>query len=101
MWRDGFVYKMIQFKIPWRYVRYLRLFLSTRQTVVNINEVVSKMFRLNECLPQGSAISLLFFLIFIDDIDVDLHPDTLVSLFADDTAGWTQRVDQEHSQKIV
>ena len=102
VWRDGLLYKMIRLEIPWRYIRYVRFFLSTRQTVVNINEVASKMFKLNEGLPQGSAISPLLFLIFINDIDVDLHPDTLVSLFADDTAVWTQRgVDQEHSQRIM
>ena len=102
VWRDGLLYKMIRLEIPWRYIRYVRFFLSTRQTVVNINGVASKMFTLNEGLPQGSAISPLLFLIFINDIDVDLHPDTLVSLFADDTAVWTQRgVDQEHSQRIM
>ena len=81
---------MIQLEIPWRYVRYVRFFLSARQTVINFNEMASKMFKLNEVLPQGSAISPLLFLIFINDIDVDLHPDTLVSLFADDTAVWTR-----------
>ena len=34
------------------------------------------------------VISPLLFLIFINDIDVDLHPDTIASLFADDTATW-------------
>ena len=53
---------------------------------VEVNGTRSKEFILKEGLPQGSAISLLLFLIFINDIGTDLHPDTIASLFADDTS---------------
>ena len=100
VWRDGLLFKMTQLQIPTRYLRYVRSFLSTRNTVVEINGTKSKTFLLNEGLPQGSAISPLLFLIFINDIDVNIHPDTLVSLFADDTAIWTQiGKDREQSRK--
>ena len=39
-------------------------------------------------LPQGSSISPLLFLIFINDLDADLEAETMASLFADDTAEW-------------
>ena len=65
-----------------------------------VNGVRSKKFRLNEGLPQGSCISPLLFLILINDIDSELHPDTLVSLFADDTAIWCQTgIDLQENKK--
>jgi len=90
VWRDGLLLKMTKLDIPWKFLKYTRHFLSGRMTTVMVNGERSKKFRLNEGLPQGSCISPLLFLIFINDIDVELHPDTLVSLFADDTAIWVQ-----------
>ena len=90
VWRDGLLYKMIDLGIPPRFLHYVRHFLGSRKTKVQVNNVRSKNFFLNEGLPQGSAISPLLFLIFINDIDADLHPRTLASLFADDTAIWVQ-----------
>ena len=76
--------------IPTKFIRYVRHFLSGRKTKVEVNGVRSNTFHLNQGLPQGSSISpLLLFLIFINDIDVDLEADTIASLFADDTATWT------------
>ena len=84
VWRDGLLYKMAGLGIPKRFMRCTRHFRSGRVTSVMVNEVRSKNTRLNEGLPQGSCISPLLFLIFINDIDTDLHPNMLVSLFADD-----------------
>ena len=81
---------MLQLNIPMRFIHYTRHFLSSRKTWVEVNNSRSTQFHLNEGLPQGSAISPLLFLIFINDIDADLHPQTIASLFADDTAVWTQ-----------
>ena len=88
VWRDGLIYKMQQLNLPSRFIRYVRHFLSGRKTRVEINGSRSDNFRLDEGLPQGSSISPLLFLIFINDIDVELDPDTTASLFADDTAAW-------------
>ena len=90
VWRDGFLHKLIALGIPWRYTRYVRNFLSGRRTMVDVNGTRSKTFILKEGLPQGSAISPLLFLVFINDIDVDLSMKTLASLFADDTSIWCQ-----------
>ena len=88
VWRDGLMYKMEKLNIPTRFIRYVRHFLSGRKTRVDVNGSKSDPFRLDEGLPQGSSISPLLFLIFINDIDVDLDADTTASLFADDTATW-------------
>ena len=91
VWRVGLLHKMIQKGIPYRFVSYVRHFLSSRQTTVDVNGSKSKMFYLNEGLPQGSAISPLLFLIFIDDIDKELSQHTGRSLYADDMAAWTTK----------
>ena len=78
---------MQQMNLPKRFIRYVRHFLSGRKTRVEVNGSRSDNFRLDEGLPQGSSISPLLFLIFINDIDVELDTDTTASLFADDTAG--------------
>jgi hypothetical protein len=56
VWRDGLLYKMIKMNIPYRFVKYVRHFLSGRKAVVNINHTNSKEFLLKEGLPQGSFI---------------------------------------------
>jgi hypothetical protein len=73
VWRDGLIHKMIQMKIPYRFIKYVRNFLSARRTWVDVNGVKSDQFYLNEGLPQGSAISPLLFLIFINDIDEEIE----------------------------
>ena len=88
VWREGLIHKMIKLKVPYSFVRYTRLFLSARKTMVEINGARSKPFFLNEGLPQGSAISPLLFLIFINDITEFTDEKATPSLFADDTAIW-------------
>jgi ribonuclease HI len=77
---------MQEMDLPQRYVRFARNFLSGRKTTVEVNNTMSNTFILKEGLPQGSSISPLLFLIFINDIGVNLRDDTIASLFADDTS---------------
>ena len=88
VWRDGLISKMLKLSIPGRFIRFTRQFLANRHTQVEINGERSDGFFLKQGLPQGSAISPLLFLIFINDIDIELDVKTQVSLFADDTAEW-------------
>ena len=90
VWREGLLHKMIKMKLPYRFIKYTRLFLSTRATFVEINGTRSNKFFLNEGLPQGSAISPLLFLLFINDITDFTKEGATPSLFADDTAIWIQ-----------
>jgi len=86
VWRAGLLHKMQAMDLPDKFIQYTRSFLSGRKTAVDVNGARSNQFILKEGLPQGSSISPLLFLVFINDIGVDLHPNTIASLFADDTA---------------
>ena len=102
VWREGLLAKMIKLNVPYRFIKYTRLFLSARKTVVEINGVRSNEFYLNEGLPQGSAISPLLFLLFINDITEFTKDRATPSLFADDTAIWIEAgKDKNRSVKIM
>ena len=68
---------MQQLGIPRQFVKYARSFLSGIITTAEVNNVKSDSLMLKEGLPQGSAISPLLFLVFINDIDSDLSNRTL------------------------
>ena len=100
VWREGLISKMIKLNVPYQFIKYTRLFLSARRTVVDINGVKSDRFYLNEGLPQGSAISPLLFLLFINDITEHTQSGATPSLFADDTSVWIEATkDKEKSVK--
>ena len=90
VWREGLLSKMIKLNVPYRFIKYTRLFLSARKTMVEINGTQSNKFYLNEGLPQGSAISPMLFLLFINDITESTKDGATPSLFADDTAIWIE-----------
>lgn len=100
VWREGLINKMIKLGIPYRFISYVRRFLSARRTCVDSNGTRSRNFYLNDGLPQGSSISPILFLIFINDIDGEIGNHTSRSLFADDTAIWlTKGKDKEEAER--
>ena len=72
--------------IPYAFRFYVRAFLSSRKAEVEVNGTKSRKITLNKGLPQEISISPVLFLIFINDIDVELNPETIRSLFADNTS---------------
>ena len=67
-------------------VRWIAAFLRTRTAAVMINGTLSKRVRMKQGLPQGSVLSPLLFLLYINDIGKDIPEDTDHNLFADDAS---------------
>ena len=65
-------------------------FITNRKIEVNINGTISDQIPLNAGTPQGSVLSPLLFLIYVNDIPIDpLNNNVSVSQFADALGFWT------------
>ena len=92
-WRELNLQKMLDLGIPITITRLVAAFLRTRTAQVLINGTLSSNVRMKQGLPQGSVLSPILFIIFINDIVKDLPDDVIASLFADDAAVYAQDSD--------
>ncbi|KAH7698463.1 AP-like endonuclease/reverse transcriptase [Aphelenchoides avenae] len=77
---------MIAMGMPTCIVRWVHGFLSDRRARVRIDDTNSRSFPLKAGTPQGSVLSPILFLIFVNDILDDMPADVEASLYADDLA---------------
>lgn len=90
VWRDGLRYKMRkQFNLQGRLYWWIDSFLKDRVGQVVLNGLNSRLYKFETGVPQGSSISPLLFLLYINDLaDVIIEP-IQCGMFADDVALWT------------
>ena len=85
--------------------RWIAAFLRPRTAEVVINGTKSRRVRMKQGLPQGSVLSPLLFILFINDITKDIPADVTSPLFADDVSLYstnkTQEVAEERLQVAV
>ena len=84
VWHKGLLFKLESFGVSGSVLRWFKSYLENRCQKVVINGVSSILKRLFAGVPQGSILGPLLFLIYINDIEVNLISD--INLFADDTA---------------
>ena len=89
VWREALLEKLMEAGIPRRYVVWVSGFLRNRlgRVVFDGEKSRRKVFR--QGLPQGSVLSPLLFLFFINSVVEVVPGDVNVSLYADDVAVWT------------
>ncbi|KAH7717250.1 AP-like endonuclease/reverse transcriptase [Aphelenchoides avenae] len=84
---------MIAMGMPTCIVQCVHAFLSDRRARVQIDHANSRSFPLKAGTPQGSVLSPILFLIFVNNILDDMPAGVETSLYADDLALWAQGVD--------
>ena len=90
VWHNGLRYKLMNTSLPDKIVRLMSSFITDRKISVKINNETSDKISLNAGTPQGSVLSPLLFLIYVNDIPIDPFSNTVgVSQFADDLGFWT------------
>jgi len=84
VWRQRLLLTMFQKGVPLPILRWLHGFLQNRQARVLYNDCTSLSVDMHQGLPQGSVLSPLLFLFYMDRLADTLPKDTLNALFADD-----------------
>jgi len=100
VWRQKLLLSMEEKGVPMKFVRWIDAFLSNRLARVRFQDATSLIRVMRQGLPQGSVLSPLLFLFFIDNLAKELPSSTLNALFADDvTILATDRSKEEATRK--
>ena len=81
--------------------RWLSDFLVCRIIQVNVNSFFSNQINPKAGVPQGSVLSPLIFLIYVNDLPTPHHKQNSLSQFADDTAQWAFSLNVRFAAKCL
>lgn len=101
VWREDLFDTLLLKGVSTRIVRWISGFLTNRQARVRLNGVCGKQFLLRQGLPQGSVLSPLLFLFFIDSLSSCVPKEVELSLYADDVAVSSRSPSLERAQAAV
>lgn len=84
IWQDGLLHKMITTNYPPHLIKLIDSYIKNRTYQVQIKNSLSHPLPIPAGVPQGSLLAPLLFTYYINDLPT--HPDTTITLYADDTA---------------
>ena len=101
VWHNGLRYKIFQLDLPTKMTRWLSDFLVGRLIQVNVNNFFSNQINPKAGVLQGSVLSPLLFLIYVNDLPAPHHNQNSLSQFADDTAQWAFSLSVRIAAKLL
>ena len=101
VWDNGLRYKIFQLDLPSKMTRWLSDFLVGHVIQVNINGLLSNQINPKAGVPQGSVLSPLLFLIYVNYLPTLQHIRNSLSQFADDTAQWAFSLNLRFAAKLL
>ena len=98
VWTSGLKLKINRIGLPLQLKNLLFSFLDERTLNVNINGIWSERVDLKAGTPQGSILSPILYLIFVNDITECFDPSNVeTSQYADDIGMWTTQTDARYA----
>ena len=99
VWRQKLLLSMHQKNIPMKFIRWLNCFLSDRQAKVQFANTTSRFRPMRQGLPQGSVLSPLLFILFINNLAEILPENAHVAMFADDVTLLATHRDKKQAER--
>jgi len=101
VWREDLLLDMVNLGVPLQMVIWLRAFLNNRTAQVLYNGAFSRVVWMHQGLPQGSVISPLLFLFYINGLSCVIPDGVEHALFADDASICASDTDKNKAARKI